>query len=151
MMTWWQLRQYVVLETSTSLSNNYISRPHHLTEELLAHAGTIQLLCIYLCFSNTSLDEYSLCHTGDHGLEAIHGTFRGRTCLLPTTSPNLPFQDFLEEMNAAQTSEHQLNKIKGCTIVASKKRTLLKILKRAVALHTLGILYHQRMMPLSYN
>ena len=96
-MTWRRWRQYVVLVPSLSLSKHFISRPHYLTEKLLVHAGINHLLCMYLCFPGSSLAAYSLRHTGNHGIEAIHGTFRGGTSSLPITSPNLSYREFLEK------------------------------------------------------
>ena len=96
-MTWRRWRQDVVLVPSLSLSKHFISRPHYLTEKLLVHAGINHLLCIYLCFPGSSLAAYSLRHTGNHGIEAIHGTFRGGTSSLPITSPNLSYREFLEK------------------------------------------------------
>ena len=49
--------------------------------------------------------------TGNRSLEAIHGTFRG-TSLLPITSPNLSFGEFLMQMNKAQSAEYVLKKIR---------------------------------------
>jgi len=77
--------------TGLSLSENFISRPHYLTEELLVHVGINHLLCLYLCFPSCDLSEYSLRHTGNRGIEAIHGMFCGGTSSLPMTSPNLSF------------------------------------------------------------
>ena len=51
--------------------------------------------------------------------------FRGGTSSLPITSPNLSFREFLDKMNTAQQiqrAEHDLNKIEGSTVVASKKK-----------------------------
>ena len=80
---------------------------------------------MYLCFPNCNLSEYNLRHTGNRGIEAIHGMFRGGTSSLPITSANLSFREFLVKMNAAQQiqrSEHSLKRIEGSTIMASKKK-----------------------------
>ena len=64
-------------------------------------------------------------NTGNRGIEAIHGMFRGGTTSLPITSPNLSFAEFLARMNKAtqiHCTEHQLRQIEGNTIVASKKK-----------------------------
>ena len=124
-MTWCHWRQYVLLTPSLSLTTNFISRPHYLTEEVLVHAGINHLLCMYICFPSCDLSEYNLRHTGNRGLEAIHGMFRGGTTSLPITSPNLSFREFLAKMNTAQQiqrAEHHLSQIDGSTIVASKKK-----------------------------
>ena len=124
-MTWRRWRQYVVLQPYLSLTTNFISRPHYLTEELLVHAGINHLLCMYICFPDCNLSEYSLRHTGNRGIEAIHGIFRGGTSSLPITSPNLSFREFLDKMNQAQQikrAEHSLSQIEGSTIMASKKK-----------------------------
>ena len=64
-------------------------------------------------------------NTGNRGLEAIHGMFRGGTTSLPITSANLTFAEFLARMTKAtqiHRTEHQLRQIEGHTIVASKKK-----------------------------
>ena len=125
LMTWRRWRQYIVLVPSLSLTANFISRPHYLTEEVLVHAGINHMICMYLCFPHCDLSDYGLRHTGNRGLEAIHGMFRGGTTSLPITSPNLSFREFLEKMNTAQQihrAEHSLRQTEGSTIVASKKK-----------------------------
>ena len=123
-MTWRRWRQYIIVTPHLSLSNNFISQAHYLTEEVLVHAGINHLLCIYICFIN-HLSQFSLHHTGNRGLEAIHGMFRGGTSSLPITSPNLSFRQFLDKMNASQQikrAEHSLSQIEGSTIMASKNK-----------------------------
>ena len=64
-------------------------------------------------------------NTGNRGLEATHGMFRGGTTSLPITSPNLSFSEFSVKMNKANqihTAEHQLKQIPGNTVVSSKKK-----------------------------
>ena len=71
-------------------------------------------------------------NTGNRGIEAIHGTFRGGTSSLPITSPNLYFQQFLARMNKAiqiHTAEHNLKQIKGNTVVASRKKRATNAVK----------------------
>ena len=83
------------------------------------------LLCMYLCFPICGVSDFSLRHTGNQGLEAIHGMFRGGTNSLPIISPNLSFREFLDKMNSAQQiqrAEHALNQTEGSTIMASKKK-----------------------------
>ena len=124
-MTWRRWRQYIIVSPDLSLTHNFISRSHYLTLELLAHAGINFLLCLYYSFPNLLIAEYSLRHTGNRNLEAIHGTFRGGTSSLPITSPNLSFTEFLMRMNKAQqiqSAEHVLKKTEGNSIVASKKK-----------------------------
>ena len=114
-----------MLHPSLSPKLNFISRPHYLTEELLVHSGINHLLCMYMCFPDSSLADYSLRHTGNRGLESIHGMFRGGTTSLPITSPNLSFREFLEKKNKAQQmhrAEHALKQIDGNSIVAAKKK-----------------------------
>ena len=114
-----------MLHDSLSLAKHFISRAHYLTEELLVHAGINHLLCMYMCFFGSSLADYSLRHTGNRGLEAIHGMFRGGSTSLPITSANLSFREFLEKMNKAQQihrAEHALKQIDGNSIVAAKKK-----------------------------
>ena len=55
------------------------------SEEVLVHARINHLLRMYLCFPNCHVSEFSLRHTGNRGLEAIHGMFRGGTSSLPIT------------------------------------------------------------------
>jgi len=64
-------------------------------------------------------------NTGNRGLEAFHSIFRGGTATLPITSTNLSFQEFLTLMNKVSQigeAEHELQKIDGNPIVASKKK-----------------------------
>jgi hypothetical protein len=85
----------------------------------------MQELALYLTFPQLPIEEYSLRNTGNRGLEAFHSIFRGGTATLPITSANLSFQEFLTLMNKAvqiSEAEHELQKIDGCTIVASKKK-----------------------------
>ena len=68
----------------------------------------------------------SMRNTGNRGVEAIHGMFRGGTTSLPITSANLTFAEFLTRMTKAtqiHRTEHQLRQIEGHTIVVSKRRT----------------------------
>ncbi len=61
----------------------------------------------------------------ERGIEAFHSIFRGGTSTLPITGANLSFQEFLTLMNKAvqvSCAEHELKKVEGNTIVASKKR-----------------------------
>lgn len=118
-------KQYIQLVPELTLTNNFISYAHYMTEELLVHAGINHLLCLYLLFPHLNTEEYSLRNTGNRGIEAFHSIFRGGTSTLPITGANLSFQEFLTLMNKAvqvSTSEHELKKIEGNTIVASKKR-----------------------------
>lgn len=124
-MTWRRWRQYINLMPGLSLETNFMSRQHYLTEEVLVHAGINHLLCLYLCFPDCDLSEYHLRDTGNRGIEAIHGIFRGGSCSLPITSANLSFREFLCKMNTAQQiqrSEHFLSTIEGNSIVATKKK-----------------------------
>ena len=89
------------------------------------HAGINHLLCIYLCLSRCDLSAFSLRHTGNRGLETIHGMFLGGTSSLPVMSPNLRFREFLNKMNASQQIkrvEHVLDQFEGSTIMAPKKK-----------------------------
>ena len=66
-------------------------------------------------------------NTGNRGIEAVHGVFRGGTTSLPITSPNLSFQQFMSRMNKAiqiNRAEHNLKQVEGSTIVASRKKRL---------------------------
>ena len=125
LIIWGCWRRYIQLTDGLSLGDNFISRTHYITEELLVHAGINHQLALFLCFPDLSIKEYSLRGTGNRGLEAIHGMFRGGTTSLPITSPNLSFAEFLVRMNKAvqiHTAEHDLKQIPGNTIVASRKK-----------------------------
>ena len=124
-MIWRRWQRYIELSDGLTLSNNFISCSHYMTEELLVHAGLNHQLTLYLCFPYLPITEYSLRNTGNRGLEAIHGMFRGGTTSLPITSPNLSFAEFLVRMNKAiqlHRAEHELKQIPGNSIVASKKK-----------------------------
>ena len=125
LLTWRRWRQFINISDSLSLTINFISRSHYITEELLVHAGILHQLSLYLCFPSLTWEEYSLRNTGNRGIESIHGAFRGGTSSLPITSPNLSFQEFLSRMNKAlqiSQAKHNLKQIEGNTIVASKKK-----------------------------
>ena len=125
LMTWRRWRQFICISDSLSLTTNFISRSHYITEELLVHAGILHQLSLYLCFPSLAWEEYSLRNTGNRGIEAIHGAFRGGTSSLPITSPNFSYQEFLSKMNKAlqiSQAEHNLKQIEGNSIVASKKK-----------------------------
>ena len=47
LMTWRRWRRYIQLCPGLTLSNNFISRSHYLTEELLVHAGINHLLTLF--------------------------------------------------------------------------------------------------------
>ena len=111
LMTWRRWRQYISIFPNLSLEVNFISRQHYLTEELLVHAGINHLLCLFLCFPDLSVSDYNLRHTGNRGIAAIHGMFRGGTCSMPITSPNLSFRELLSKMNKAQ----QMQREKKCS------------------------------------
>ena len=107
------------------LSTNFISSAHYMTEELLVHAGINHLLTLYLLFPDQSIEEYSLRNTGNRGLEAFHSIFRGGTAILPITSSNISFQEFLTLMNKVgqiSEAEHEIKKIDGNPIVAPQKK-----------------------------
>ena len=116
LMIWKRWRRYIQLTDGLSLTNHFISQSHYLTEELLVHAGINHQLAIYWSFPHLSIKEYSIRNTGNRGIEAIHGMFRGGTTSLPITSPNLSFAEFLARMNKAtqiHCTEHQLRQIEG--------------------------------------
>ena len=128
LMTWRRWRRYIHCPGLT-LSNNFLSRSHYMTEELLVHAGINHLLALFVTFPHLQVSDYSLRNTGNRGLEAIHGIFRGGSASLPIT--NLSFREFLSKMNQTlqiHQAEQNIQKIAGNTIVASKK-------KRAVSAH----------------
>ena len=125
LMIWRRWRRYIQLQPCLRLDQNFISRSHYMTEELLVHAGINHQLAIYHAFPHLSINEYSLRNSGNRGLESIHGTFRGGTTSLPITSANLSFQEFLSKMNSMMqisSAMHNLQQVQGCPIVATKKK-----------------------------
>ena len=128
LMTWRRWRRYIQSTPGLTLTNNFISRSHYMTEELLVHAGINHLLSLFYAFPHLPVSEYSLRNTGNRGLEAIHGIFRGGSASLPITSPNLSFREFLSKMNQTlqvHQAEQNLKQISGHTIVASKKKRVV--------------------------
>ena len=127
LMTWRRWRRFIQISEDLSLTDNFISRAHYMTEELLVHAGIIHQLALFLCFPHLDTKEYSLRSTGNRAIEAIHGVFRGGSHSLPITSPNLSFCEFLRRMTKTsqiRTAEHYLRHIEGNSIVATKKKRL---------------------------
>ena len=126
-MTWRRWRRYIQITSSLKLTDNFISRSHYVTEELLAHAGILHQLALFFCFPDLDFNQYSLRNTGNRSIEAVHGIFRGGSHSLPITSPNLTYQEFLNRMNKSnqvRKAEHFLQKIPGNTIVTTKKKRL---------------------------
>ena len=114
--TWRRWRRYVELSKGITLTNNWISRSHYLTLELMAHAGILHQLALFLSFPNLDLDSYSLRSTGNRSIDAVHSILRGGAANLSITSPNLSFQEFLSRMNQVmqiKQCEHTLQKIPG--------------------------------------
>lgn len=85
-VVWRYWRRYIQLCSTLTLTDNFISRAHYITLELLGHAGILHQLAMYRYFPDLDYKEYSLRNTGNRGLEAIHGAFRGGTSSLPITS-----------------------------------------------------------------
>ena len=126
-MTWRRWRKYVELASSITLQENFISRSHYLTLELLAHSGILHQLVLYLAFPGLDIKDYNLRNTGNRGIEAMHSILRGGAVNLPITSANLTFQDFLSRLNKVnqvKQAEHSLKKIKGNSICSTKKRQI---------------------------
>lgn len=101
--------RFIQIEKDLTLTDNFISPGHYITLELLAYAGVLHQLSLYLCFPDIPLEDYSLRNTGNRGIEAVHGVFRGGTTSLPITSANLTFQEMLNRMN-------KINQIREATI-----------------------------------
>ena len=74
-----------------TLTYNFVSSAHYMTEELLVHAAINHLLTLHLLFPHLPIEDYSLRNTGNRGIEAFHSIFRGGTATLPITSANLSF------------------------------------------------------------
>ena len=75
-----------------------------MTEELLVHAGINHQLALFFAFHQLPVTDYSLRHTWNRGIEAIHGIFRGGAA-------SLSFREFLSKMNFTsqiRTAEHNL-------------------------------------------
>lgn len=126
-MTWRRWRKYVELASGIGLQDNFISRSHYLTLELLGHAGILHQLVLYLAFPDLDIKEYSLRNTGNRSIEAMHSVLRGGTANLPITSANLTYQDFLSRLNKVnqiKRAEHSLQKITGNYICSTKKRQI---------------------------
>ena len=125
LMTWRRWYRYIQITPELTLTYNFISRSHYMTEELLVHAGINHQLALFFAFHQLPVTDDSLRHTGNRGIEAIHGIFRGGAASLPITAPNLSFREFLSKMNSTaqiHTAEHNLKQIDGHSIVASKKK-----------------------------
>ena len=130
-MTWRLWRHYTEITQDLTLTTNFISRSHYMTEELLVHARINHQLSLYLSFPDLPTSKYSLRNTGKRGLEAIHGIFRGGSSSLPITGANLSFQESLSRMNKTlqvHEDEHILKHIEGNTIFATKKKRLTSAL-----------------------
>lgn len=60
--TWQRWRRYI--EKGLSLANNFISRSHYLTLELMCHAVMLHQLPLFLWFTELGFDSYFLKNTG---------------------------------------------------------------------------------------
>ena len=89
-MIWRRWRKFIQVSDHLTLIDNFISSSHYQTLELLAHAGIIHQLTVFFAFPNLSIGEYSMRNTGNRGIKAIHGMYRGGTSLPITT--NLSFK-----------------------------------------------------------
>ena len=123
-MTWRRWRKYVELASGIGLQDNFISRSHYLTLELLGHAGILHQLVLYLSFPDLDIKEYSLRNTGNRSIEAMHSVLRGGTANLPITSANLTYLSRLNKVNQIKKAEHSLQKITGNYICSTKKRQI---------------------------
>jgi len=75
-MTWRRWRRYVGVTEGLTLADNFISRIHYLTLELMAHAGILHhQLALFLSFPDLGVKDYNLCWTGNRNIEAIHSIF----------------------------------------------------------------------------
>ena len=149
----WRIwRQYIQLMPELTLTNNFTSYAHYMTEELLVHAGINHLLTLYLLFPHLSTEEYSLRYTGNRGIEAVHSIFRGGTSNLPITGANLSFGEFLTLMNkAVQASsvEHELKKLKETLLSHPKKEE--KLMLKRVWMHHQRLLHRTRSLTHTVN
>lgn len=127
LMTWRRWRQYIQICDGLFLTHHFISRAHYLTEELIVHAGINHQLVLYLCFPELDVKQYSMRNTGNRGIEAIHGIFRGGSNALPITSANLSFREFLDRMNKmvqVRQAQQKLQQIEGNSMQATKMKKL---------------------------
>ena len=60
LMTWQRWRRYIQSTPGLTLTNNFISRSHYMTEELLVHAGINHLLALFYAFPHLPVSEYNL-------------------------------------------------------------------------------------------
>jgi len=74
-MTMRRWRRYIVLTDGVTLKDNWVSRAHYMTLELMARAGIIHQLALYLSFPELNMENYFLRNTGNRGIEAIHSIF----------------------------------------------------------------------------
>jgi len=125
--TWRRWRKYIKLVDGVTLTNNWISRSHYLTLELMAHAGILHQLALFLSFPELNLDGYSLRNTGNRTIEAVHSILRGGAANLPNNFSQLVISRILSRMNQVKQikeSEHTLQKIPGNTIKSTKKKVI---------------------------
>ena len=64
-MTLQRWRKYIELASKVTLQENFISRSHYLTLELLAHCGVLHQLVMYLAFPDLASKHCSLRSTGN--------------------------------------------------------------------------------------
>ena len=93
-MTWRRWRKYVEITNDLILRENWISRIHYLTLELMGHAGILHQLALFLSFPDLNIEDYSLRRTGNRQIEGLHSILRGGAANLPITSANLTFKYF---------------------------------------------------------
>ena len=124
-MTWRRWRRYIEITEGITVTDNFISRAHYLTLELMAHAGILHQLTLYLSFPDLDVKDYNLRRTGNRNIEAIHSIFREGASNLPITSANLTFQEFLCRTNKVMQvtdAENILQKIPAthCRVARSE-------------------------------
>jgi len=91
---------WIYITESLTLADNFISRIHFLTLELMAHTGIHHQLPLFiLSFPDLDIKDYNLHWTGHKNIEAIYSIFQEGASNLPITSANLTFQEFLCHMN----------------------------------------------------
>ena len=123
-MTWHRWYRYVQITPVLTQAYNFIGGSHYMTEELLVQLGIDHQLSLFHAFPHISASDFNMIHTGNKGLEAVHGIFHGGAASLPITAPNLSFLVFLSKMNQTSqicAAEHNL---KGHSIVASNRKKM---------------------------
>lgn len=108
-------------------TENWISRIHYLTLELMGHARISHQLALFLSFPDLKIEDYSLRKTGNRQIETFRSIFRGGAANLPIISANLTFKDSLCRINKAmqiKDLKNTLQKVPGISIQSNIKQKI---------------------------